>query len=192
MQRGAVKKVFLSHAIPRPLLCREKMPKTMKGDEIMGRPRKVVSMSTGKIGKAARAARSEAEKQMHVKADALSPPDWLSDRAALEFDRVVRESAELGMLDNLDLAVLAVYADNYSRYADAATHINIHGATVTTKNGYETPSPWVAVSDRAAKNIFACSAKLGMSVTDRLKLIVPTKEEKSVNKYIKFFGSDKG
>jgi len=164
----------------------------MKGDEIMGRPRKVVSMSTGKIGKAARAARSEAEKQMHVKADALSPPDWLSDRAALEFDRVVRESAELGMLDNLDLAVLAVYADNYSRYADAAMHINIHGATVTTKNGYETPSPWVAVSDRAAKNIFACSAKLGMSVTDRLKLIVPTKEEKSVNKYIKFFGSDKG
>lgn len=158
----------------------------------MGRPRKVVSMSTGKIGKAARAARSEAEKQMHVKADALSPPDWLSDRAALEFDRVVRESAELGMLDNLDLAVLAVYADNYSRYVDAAMHINIHGATVTTKNGYETPSPWVAVSDRAAKNIFACSAKLGMSVTDRLKLIVPTKEEKSVNKYIKFFGSDKG
>ncbi len=156
----------------------------------MGRTRKVVSMSTGKIGKAARAARSEAEKKIHVKADALSPPAWLSDKAALEFDRVVRESAELGTIDNLDLAVLAVYADNYGRYADAATHINIHGATVETSNGYETPSPWVTIADRAAKIIFTCSTKLGMSVTDRLKLIVPTKEEKSVNKYIKFLGSD--
>lgn len=166
------------------------MPEKVKGDESMGRTRKVVSMSTGKIGKAARAARSEAEKKIHVKADALSPPDWLSDKAALEFDRVVRESAELGTIDNLDLAVLAVYADNYGRYADAATHINIHGATVETSNGYETPSPWVTIADRAAKIIFTCSTKLGMSVTDRLKLIVPTKEEKSVNKYIKFLGSD--
>lgn len=155
----------------------------------MGRPRKVVSMSTGKIGKAARAARSEAEKKMHVKADALSPPDWLSDKAALEFDRVVREAAELGMLDNLDLAVLAVYADNYGRYANAAAQLNIHGPIGETQNGYKTPSPWLTVLNQSAKNIFSCSTKLGLSVTDRLKLIVPTKEEKSVNKYIKFLGS---
>lgn len=155
----------------------------------MARPRKVVSLSTGKISKAEKAERAEGEKRIKGNSDALSAPDWLSDTAALEFERVVHEAAQIeGMLDNLDLSVLAVYADNYAQYVKAATFLNLHGPITKTTNGYETPSPWLKVKDSAAKNIFSCSTKLALATTDRLKLIVPTREEKSVNKYIKFLG----
>ncbi len=154
----------------------------------MGRPRKVVSMSTGKISKAQKAARVEGEKALKVSRDELRAPDWLPDKAALEFERVCRNAAKLGMLDNLDLSVLAVYADNYNRYIEASMQLSMHGHVITTDNGYAMPSPWMSILNQSAKNIFSCSAKLGLTVTDRLKLITPVKKEKTVNKFIKFLG----
>lgn len=151
----------------------------------MGRPRKVVAISTGKIGKNAKAARAEGEKHIKAKADALTPPDWLTDKASLEFQRVTQEAAEVGMLDNLDLSILAIYADNYSRYIEATTYMNLHSPVIETDKGSETPSPWMSILNQSAKNIFTCSTKLGLAVTDRLKLIVPVKEEKQVNKFLK-------
>jgi len=158
----------------------------------MARPRKVVSMQTGHRTAKEKATREKGEKRIKAKADALSPPDWLSEVAALEFTRVVSEAAQVGMLDNLDLSVLAVYADNYGQYVAAASYLNEHGQVVKTQNGYKTPSPWLKVKDSAAKNIFSCSTKLGLAVTDRLKLITPVKEEKTVNKFIKFLGDADG
>ena len=158
----------------------------------MGRPRKIVAMSTGKIGKEKRKARAEGEKALKVSRNELKAPDWLPDKAALEFDRVCRNAAELGMLDNLDMAVLAIYADNYNRYVEASTQLSLHGHTFETDKGYKMPSPWVSILNQSAKNIFACSAKLGLAVTDRLKLITPVKEEKTVNKFIKFLGDADG
>lgn len=154
----------------------------------MGRPRKVIAMSTGNISKAQKAARAEGEKALKVSCDELRAPDWLPDKAALEFERVCRNAAELGMLDNLDLSVLAVYADNYDRYIEASTQLSLHGHVITTDTGYAMPSPWVSILNQSAKNIFSCSAKLGLAVTDRLKLITPVKEEKSVNKFVRFLG----
>lgn len=154
----------------------------------MGRPRKVIAMSTGNISKAQKAARAEGEKVLKVSHDELRAPDWLTDKAALEFERVCRNAAELGMLDNLDLSVLAVYADNYNRYIEASTQLSLHGHVITTDTGYAMPSPWISILNQSAKNIFSCSTKLGLAVTDRLKLITPVKEEKTVNKFIKYLG----
>jgi P27 family predicted phage terminase small subunit len=154
----------------------------------MARPRKVISMSTGKISKAERAARTEEEKKIKVKANHLTAPEWLTDKAAIEFERVVQEASRIDMLDNLDLSVLAIYCDNYARYIEMATYLNLHNPVFETDKGYQMVSPRVTILNQCAKNIFTCSTKLGMAVTDRLKLIVPVKEEKSVNKFVKFLG----
>jgi P27 family predicted phage terminase small subunit len=146
-------------------------------------------MSTGNISKAQKTARAEGEKALKVSSEELRAPDWLPDKAAIEFERVCRNAAQLGMLDNLDLSVLAVYADNYNRYIEASTQLSLHGHVITTDKGYAMPSPWVSILNQSAKNIFSCSAKLGLAVTDRLKLITPVKEEKSVNKFVKFLGA---
>lgn len=47
------------------------------------------------------------------------------------------------------------------------------------------PSPYVNIADKAAAMIMRCSSKLGLATTDRLKLIIPEKEEKPANKFIK-------
>ena len=48
-------------------------------------------------------------------------------------------------------------------------------------------SPYVVIADKAATQILKCSAKLGLATTDRLKLIVPTKEETKPSKFANFF-----
>ena len=47
-------------------------------------------------------------------------------------------------------------------------------------------NPAVNVQVKAAELIAKMSTKLGLATTDRLKLIVPTKEEKKVNKFLKY------
>lgn len=154
-----------------------------------GRPRKVVDISTGKIGKSKRKARLQQEKKIKLPRDALSPPAWLDDTAAAEFTRVVYEAGEIDLLDNLDLSVLAIYANAWSRYIQTAKVIQEKGETVTRESkydSYEVVSPYVSAQERYVKQIMQCSTKLGLATTDRLKLIVPVKEDKAVNKFIKF------
>ena len=153
----------------------------------MARPRKVVDISTGKIGKQARVARQVAESKIKIDRKQLETgaPSWLCDGAAQEYNRVVREAGKIGLLDNLDMVVLAIYADNYARYVTASIEMRRSGLTVEGKFA-DVPSPYVASADKAATQIQKCSTKLGLATTDRLKLIVPEKEEKSVNKFLKY------
>lgn len=148
----------------------------------MGRPRKVIDIATGKIGKEKIAARKEQEEKIKLDCDKLSAPLWLNDEAKKEFERVVDEAKKIGMLDNLDLTFLAIYANAYTSYINLTDAIR--------KNGYITEdgkvSPEVNAQDKYVKQIMQCSTKLGLATTDRLKLIVPTKEESETNKYLKY------
>lgn len=152
-----------------------------------GRPRKVVGISTGKIGKQKRLNRKIQEEKLKLECDQLEKgaPSWLSPLAQEEYMRVVQEAGKVRLLDNLDLAVLAIYADNYDRYVQASSALQEYGLTVESRKG-EIPSPYIKIAGDAAMQIQRCSTKLGLAATDRLKLIVPTEEEKSVNKFLRF------
>lgn len=156
--------------------------------EMGGRPRKIVDISTGKIGKKKRINRKIQEEKLRLERDQLESgaPAWLSPFAAEEYIRVVQEAGKVNLLDNLDLAVLAIYADNYDRYIDASRALQCQGLTVMGKHE-EKPSPYIKIANDAAVQIQRCSTKLGLAATDRLKLIVPTQaEEKPVNKFLRF------
>lgn len=156
--------------------------------EMSGRPRKIVDISTGKIGKEKRINRKIQEEKLRLERDQLEngAPAWLSPFAAEEYMRVVQEAGKVNLLDNLDLAVLAIYADNYDRYIDASRTLQWQGLTVMGKHE-EKPSPYIKIANDAAVQIQRCSTKLGLAATDRLKLIVPTQaEEKPVNKFLRF------
>ena len=154
-----------------------------------GRPRKVVAISTGKIGKEKRLNRAIQEKAIKLGRDQLEAnvPAWLNCEAAAEYSRVVAEAAKINLLDNLDLSTLAIYADAYARYVEASRHMQDEGLTVAGAKGAEIPSPYLVIADKSANMIFKCSAKLGLATTDRLRLIVPTKtEEREENKFLKY------
>ena len=150
-----------------------------------GRPRKVIDISTGKIGKEKIKNRREQEKKIKLTREQLESktPDWLDKIAKEEFQRVVMEAGKIDLFDNLDLSMLAVYADNYSRYIQCVQMMNMEGFIIETDNGKKITSPYIGIADKAATQIQKCSTKLGLATTDRLKLIVPTREEPKQNKF---------
>lgn len=154
-----------------------------------GRPRKVVSASTGKIGKDARAFRAEQESKLKVSRDELRPPEYLAFAAKAEFVRVVNAAEAIGLLDNLDLSILAIYADAWHLYMQASTAVAQEGMVydrISSKGESNiTLSPYVTAMEKYARLIMSCSAKLGLATTDRLKLIVPEKEVEE-NKFLKY------
>ena len=152
------------------------------------RPRKVVDISTGKIGKQKRKNRQEQEGKIKLQRDKLEAgaPEWLDEDARAEYNRVVEEAGKINLLDNLDLSTLAIYADNYSRYVKCAKAMATGGIVVDVGDRI-LPSPYVVIADKAATQIQKCSTKLGLATTDRLRLIVPTKEEVKPSKFAKFF-----
>lgn len=151
----------------------------------MGRACKIVEMSTGKRGKKEKLNRKRQQEELKTDRDLIEagPPEWLDETAAAEYSRVVAEASKLPLYDNLDYSTLAVYAAAYSQYITAYTHLCEDGYVVWRKEG-EAVSPWVGIADKAAAQIFKASTKLGLAVTDRLKLIVPTREEAAPNKFL--------
>lgn len=153
-----------------------------------GRPRKVVDISTGKIGKEKIKNRKEQEEKLKVGRGDLIAPDWLDGVAIEEFRRVCNEAEKVDLLDNLDLSVLAIYCNAYSGYIKTVEGIREQGPTMTRytkEDSYEVANPLINIQEKYVKQIMQCSTKLGLATTDRLKLIVPTKEDpKKENKFI--------
>lgn len=155
----------------------------------MGRPRKIVDISTGKIGKDKIASRKQQEEKVKLERDQLVAPEWLSSTAKEEFERVVTEAGSINLLDNLDLGILAIYCNAYNCYVNLTNEIKqtgYLGERESRYGTYETVHPLLSAQEKYVKQIMQCSTKLGLATTDRLKLIVPTKDESATNKYLKY------
>ena len=155
-----------------------------------GRPRKLTCISSGKVGKEVRAERKAQERKLKLQRDDLEPPAFLEDAGKTEFERVLHECEKIDILDNLDLTTLAIYAHAWEQYMMCAEMIKKYGVTGIRENAYgqyEVVSPYVTAQEKYAEQIMNCSSKLGLATTDRLKLIVPTKEEdRPENKFLKY------
>lgn len=156
----------------------------------MGRVKKSADAVKGHISKAEREARERSAEHTRVQTDGLSsPPTFLKGEARREFLRVVTETRKAGLLDNLDISVLAVYAEAYAHYVELAELIAKTGAVIVkrrvTGKVEIQPNPAVTAQQLYADRIFKCSTKLGLAVTDRMKLTTP-KPEKPLNKFLQF------
>ena len=152
----------------------------------MARPRKTTATSTGKIGKEKIKEKQEQEERIKIDRENLTAPNYLTEKAKAEFERVVREAKKIEIFDNLDLSILAIYSSAYAQYLEITEEIqNMDQAYryITEDNKI---SPLINAQDKIIKQIMTCSSKLGLATTDRLKLIVPKKEEGITNKYLKY------
>ncbi len=155
----------------------------------MPAPRKVVKMSRKHYTKSERLDRELAERQHKLPRDGLAPPEWLGEEAKKEFIRVVNEAAQIDLLDNLDLSVLALYADAWANYIALHEQLQKEGNVIDVRGsqGNHMPkvNPALTAQEVYVKRILSASAKLGLATTDRLKLIVPQQPEKKENKFLK-------
>lgn len=156
----------------------------------MPKPMRPIVTNKSNLSKKQIADRIEQESRLKLSREALAePPAWLDEDAKVEFSRVVCECSQIDLLDNLDLSVLAIYANAYSKYLQTVELIKIYGFTgkrETRYDTYEVLNPYVIAQEKYVKQIMLCSTKLGLACTDRLKLIVPKPEEEpKENKFLR-------
>lgn len=152
----------------------------------MARPRKTMAVSTGKIGKEKIQERQAQEKELKLDKLGLLAPGYLTSIGQDEFTRVVEEAKKIDILDNLDLSVLGIYANAYSQYVEITQELQQTDKATRYVTGDNKISPLINAQDKVIKQIMSCSSKLGLATTDRLKLIVPQKEEPTDNKYLRY------
>ena len=152
----------------------------------MARPRKTMATSTGKIGKDKIKERKAQEKELKLDKLDLLAPGYLTTVGRTEFTRVVEEAKKIDILDNLDLSVLGIYANAYSQYVEITQELQQTDKATRYVTDDNKISPLINAQDKVIKQIMSCSSKLGLATTDRLKLIVPQKEETKDNKYLRY------
>ncbi len=130
--------------------------------------------------------------------DEIAAPSYLTAAQKKTFNKIAAQLEKLGIMGETDCETLARYITAQSLYEQAVKDLRaIHkerpkDATVTEMAGWANMLNYIDKRvDRYFKQATAAASKLGLSITDRCKLVVPTKDEKS-KKTNKFSVFDKG
>lgn len=141
------------------------------------------------------AKRQEHEEVMRGFTDNITAPSYLTAARKKEFDRLAKELVRLNIFSNLDVDSLARYIDSKTQYIQLVKEIK----KIKPTDIIELPDgskKVVANEDypklmRTKNNLFnecrAAASDLGLTITSRLKLVIPkTEEEKPKSKWAKF------
>lgn len=102
-------------------------------------------------------------------------PEWLSDEARAEWDRVVPGLDALGVLKPEDRAALAAYCDSWATYVAATRQCEREGLTLTNPDsGRVHAHPAVAVANTAARQMLRFAVEFGLTPASEQRLAAPT------------------
>jgi P27 family predicted phage terminase small subunit len=105
-------------------------------------------------------------------------PAHLCDVAKVEWGRVVHELHNLGLISNLDRAMLAAYCASYALWVQATEAIKdeatrnpkTRGLTITTTNGNVIQNPMVGTANKAATDMLRFATEFGMTPSARARI----------------------
>lgn len=129
----------------------------------MARPNKSIDTSTGKIGKAKKEARREAEQRLRGNSDNIVPPSYLSSAQKVIFENIVDELRSSGILTNIDTYVLATCSIAIDRLQVIETMINQDINQLTNKE-------MLSAKDKYTKDVFKCFTELSLTPASRAKI----------------------
>lgn len=90
-------------------------------------------------------------------------PDWLSDEAAAEWDRVLPELTRLQLVKREDAAALASYCEAWATFVTATKELQDYGGlTIEAKQGM-LAHPAVAIARNAGRELRAWAAHFGLT-----------------------------
>ena len=96
----------------------------------------------------------------------------LTDRARLFYDLTIDHLNEAKVLHNVDAMLLSILAKNVDIMIDAADQIeNLDDVVLTFESGATNVTGVFTAFERATKSILTLSTKLGLSPSDREKLM---------------------
>ncbi len=113
------------------------------------------------------------------KVEAPSYPKWMKGEALTEWRRIVPELKALGLIAQIDRAVLIDYCTAWAEFVLAERKIleaaerdpqGEAGHIETTPNGFRVKAVWLTVRDRALERLHKAAALFGMSPAARARV----------------------
>lgn len=106
-------------------------------------------------------------------------PRWLDKDAKNEWRRIAKQLKDIGLLTDVDTAVMAGYCQAYSRWKKAEEAIKKHGMIYKPNkdNDYIQQSPFVSISNKAQEQMRKFIVELGLSPSSRSKIEIPGGED---------------
>lgn len=103
------------------------------------------------------------------------PPEWLSDEARKEWDRVVPALERLGLLTEVDGASLEVYCEAYALFVAAAIDVKQRGPLIPGQRGRGelVRNPSVQSMRDAAATMRAYATEFGLTPQARARMVLP-------------------
>jgi len=145
--------------------------------------------------------RMEQEESIKGYADNVEPPSYLTAAQKKEFNKIAAELIRLEIFSNLDVDSLARYIDSKTQYIQMIKELKKikPTETVTKPDGKkltfanEDYPKLQRVKNALFGECRAAAADLGLTITSRLKLVLPPKEEKKTeSKFAKFGRGNSG
>jgi P27 family predicted phage terminase small subunit len=118
--------------------------------------------------------------------DLPRPPDWMGEVVQLEFNSIIDEYFNLGILSRLDLPSLNIYCQAYDDYV-RLTKYTKENETQTNDKGIESSMPQIILRQKALDTVLKFATQFGLTVIARSK-ISNKKEEKAKDPFEEAFG----
>jgi len=157
-----------------------------------GRPKQPLAVIQGKgrsnhLTKEEIKKRKEHEERMKGRTDNIVAPSYLTKKQKEEFYRIADELIELEIFTNLDVDNLARYIDSRDQYIKVTRALRAMKAV----NDGEANDNYAKLQ-RTRNTLFTecrnAAGDLGLSITSRLSLVIPKKEEEEVSEFERKFG----
>lgn len=137
------------------------------------------------------ASRRAQEEALRPNDDKLKYPTWLKDPLARrEYNSIVKELQQINLMTNLDVNTLASYCVAYSLYVRATEELQTQPLLIEKQlsNGNIdiVENPLVRTQLKYSNEMKSLASTMGLSITSRMKLVVPHVETKKENKFNKY------
>lgn len=130
------------------------------------------------------------EKRMRAQSDNIAPPDRLNKKQKERFAEIANQLVELEIFDNLNVDALAMYIetyDNYIRVLRSANRMTNQKMDEDFEEYAKRMRVMAQLSDLCRKH----ANDLGLTISARLKLVIPEKEEEKPESRFARFGADR-
>lgn len=113
------------------------------------------------------------------------PPEHLCAVAGVEWERVIGQMVALGIMSELDQAVLGAYCQAYGRWVAAETALTrmaekdpvTHGLVIRTKSGNAIQNPLVGTANKAMADMVRYAAEFGLTPSARTRVSASRDDE---------------
>jgi P27 family predicted phage terminase small subunit len=164
----------------------------------MARPRQPISLLEAKGKKHLTKAEKEERQATEVQpcTDDIKAPAYLTAAEKKRFDKLAAQLQKIKIMGETDVETLARYVTAQGLYEQAVKDLRQVHKERPKKADADEILGWTAAlekldkrQDRYFKQAQTAASKLGLTITDRCKLVAPVKAEKPAeNKFAKFGG----